>query len=87
MQQNQHAVAQGSNPRSQAETMIGALESELNQELLASRMTQEQEADVVRKLSFHNEAAEESQQQLIAQLKAAAEQRSRIPSRKPQTRN
>ena len=55
--------------------MICSLESELDQELLASRMTWEQNADVVRKLSFRNEAAEESQQQLIAQLGAAVEQR------------
>ena len=76
MQQNQHVVAQGSNLRSQAETMICALESELNQELLASRMvTREQDADVVRKLSFRNQAVEESQQQLVARLRTAADQR------------
>ena len=75
MQQNQHVVAQGSNLRSQAENAIGTLESELKQELLASRMTREQDADVVRKLSFRNEAAEESQRQLIAQMRAAAGQR------------
>ena len=55
--------------------MTGTLESELKQELLASRMTREQDADVVRKLAFRNEAAEESQQQLIAQVRVAAEQR------------
>ena len=38
-------------------------------------MTREQDADVVRKLSFRNEAAEESQQQLSAQMRIAAEQR------------
>ena len=38
-------------------------------------MTREQDADVVRKLSFRNEAAEESQQNLIAQMRTAAEQR------------
>ena len=75
MQQNHHVVAQGSNLRSQAENAIGTLESELKQELLASRMTREQDADVVRKLSFRSEAAEESQQQLIAQMRIAAEQR------------
>ena len=75
MQQNQHVSAQGSNLRSQAETVIGALENELHQELLASRMTREQDADVVRKLSFRNEAAEQSQQQMIDQMKTAAEQR------------
>ena len=74
-QQNQHVAAQGSNLRSQAENVIGTLESELKQELLASRMTREQDADVVRKLAFRNEAAEESQQQLIAQMRIAAEQR------------
>ena len=74
-QQNQHVAAQGSNLRSQAENVIGTLESELKQELLASRMTREQDADVVRKLAFRNEAAEESQQQLIAQVRVAAEQR------------
>ena len=58
MQQNQHVVAQGSNLRSQAGNAIGTLESELKQELPASRMTREQDADVVRKLSFRNEAAE-----------------------------
>ena len=31
MQQNQHVVAQGTNLRSQAETAIGTLESELKQ--------------------------------------------------------
>ena len=36
MQQNQHAVAQGIDLRSQAETAIGTLESELKQESLAS---------------------------------------------------
>ena len=40
MQQNQHVVAQGTNLRSQAESAIGTLESELKQELLASRMTE-----------------------------------------------
>ena len=75
MQQNQQVVAQGSNLRSQAENVIGMLESELKQELLASRMTREQDADVVRRLSFRNEAAEESQQNLIAQMRTAAEQR------------
>ena len=74
MQQNQHVVAQGSNLRSQAENAIGTLESELKQKLLASRMTREQDADVVRRLSFRNEAAEESQQNLIAQMRTAAEQ-------------
>ena len=38
-------------------------------------MTREQDADVVRKLSFRNEAAEESQHHLIAQMRTAAEQR------------
>ena len=71
MQQNQHVVAQGSNLRSQSENVIGTLESELEQELLASRMAREQDADVVRKLAFRNEAAEESQQQLIAQARIA----------------
>ena len=75
MQQNQQVVAQGTNLRSQAETAIGTLESELKQELLASRMTRDQDAEVVRKLAFRNEAAEESQQQVIAQMKIAAEQR------------
>ena len=74
MQQNQNVVAQGSNLRSQAENVIGTLESELKQELLASRMTRERDADVVRKLAFRNEAAEESQQQLIAQIRIVAEQ-------------
>ena len=74
MQQNQHVAAQGSNLRSQAEKVIGMLESELKQELLASRMTREQDADVVRKLVFRNEAAEESQQQLFAQMRIATEQ-------------
>ena len=72
MQQYQHVVAQGSNLRSQAENVIGTLESELKQELLTSRMTREHDADVVRKLAFRNEAAEESQQQLIAQMRVAA---------------
>ena len=49
MQQNQHVVAQGTNLRCQAENMIGTLESELKQELPASRMTRDQDADVVRK--------------------------------------
>ena len=75
MQQNQHVVAQGSNLRSQAENVIGRLESELKQELLASRTTREQDADVVRKLAFRNEAAEESQQQALAQMRIATEQR------------
>ena len=75
MQQDQHVVAQGSNLRSQAENVMGMLESELKQELLARRMTREQDADVVRKLSFRNEAAEEPQQNLIAQMRIAAEQR------------
>ena len=75
MQQNQQVVAQGSNLRSQAENVIGMLESELKQELPASRMTREQDADVVRNLSFRYEAAEESQQNLIAQMRTAAEQR------------
>ena len=75
MQQNQHVVAQGTHLRSQAETAIGTLESEIKQELLASRMTRDQDAEVVRKLAFRNEAAEESQQQMIAQMKMAAEQR------------
>ena len=38
-------------------------------------MTREQDADVVRKLAFRNEAAEESQQQLIAQMRIATEHR------------
>ena len=76
MQQNQHVAAQGTNLRSQAETAIGTLESELKQELLASRMTRDQDAEVVRKLIFRIEAAEESQQQVIAQMKVAAELRS-----------
>ena len=75
MQQNQRVVAQGSNLRSQAGNVIGTLGSELKHELLASRMTREQDADVVRKLAFRNEAAEEPQQQLIAQMRIAAEQR------------
>ena len=75
MQQNQHVVAQGTNLRSQAESATGTFESELKQELLASRMTRDQGAEVVRKLAFRNEAAEESQQQIIAQMKIAAEQR------------
>ena len=74
MQQHQHVVVQGSNLRSQAENVIGTLESELKQELLASRMTREQDADVVRRLSLRTEATEESQQNLIAQMRAAAEQ-------------
>ena len=74
MQQNQQVVAQGSNLRSQAENAIGTLESELKPELLASRMTREQDADVVRRLSLRTEAAEESQQNLIAQMRTAAEQ-------------
>ena len=75
MRQNQHVAAQGSNLRSQAENVIGTLESELKQELLASKMTREQDADVVRKLAFRNEAAEEAQQQLFAQMRTATEQR------------
>ena len=58
MQQNQHVVAQGTNLRRQAESAIGTPESELKQELLASRMTRDQDAEVVRKLAFRNEAAE-----------------------------
>ena len=38
-------------------------------------MPREQDADVVRKVVFRNEAAEESQQQLIAQMRVATEQR------------
>ena len=38
-------------------------------------MTREQDADVVRKSSFRNEAAEQSQQHLIAQIRIAAERR------------
>ena len=76
MQQNQQVVAQGSNLRSQTENVIGTLESELKQGLLASRMTREQDADVVRRLFFRNEAEEESHQNLIAQMRTAAEQRS-----------
>ena len=75
MQQNQHVVAQGTDLRGQTESAIGTLESELKQELLASRMARDQDAEVVRKLAFGNEAAEESQQQIIAQMKVAAEQR------------
>ena len=75
MQQNQHAVAQGTDLRSQAESAIGTLESELKQELLASRMTRDQDAEVVRKLAFRNEAAQESQQQIISQMNSAAERR------------
>ena len=74
MQQNQHVAAQGSNLRSQAENVTGTLDSELQQELLASRVTREQDADVVRKLAFRNEVAKESQQQLIAQVRVATEQ-------------
>lgn len=58
MQQNQHVVVQGTNLRSQAETAIGTLGSELKQEPLASRMTRDQDAEVVRKLAFRNVAAE-----------------------------
>ena len=76
MQQNQHVVAQGTNLRRQAESAIRTPESELKQELLASRMTRDQDAEVVRKLIFRIEAAEESQQQVIAQMKVAAELRS-----------
>ena len=75
MQRNQHVLAQGTNLRSQAESAIGILGSELRQELLASRTTRDQDAEVVRKLAFRNEAAEESQQQIIAQMNFAAEQR------------
>ena len=75
MQQNQHVVAQGSNLRSQAENVIGTFESELKQKLLASRMTREQDADVIRKLSFRNDAAEEPQQNLNAHMRIAAEPR------------
>ena len=74
MQQNLHVVAQGTHLRNQTESAIGTLESELKQELLASRMPRDQDAEVVRKLAFHNEAAEESQQQVIAPMKLAAEQ-------------
>ena len=74
MQQSQQVVAQGRNLRSQADNVIGTLESELKQELLASTMTREQDAEVVRRLSFRNGAAEESQQKLIAQMRTAAEQ-------------
>ena len=59
MQQNKHVVAQGTNLRSQAENVIGTLESELKQEPLASRMTRDQDADVVRKSSFRRIAAEQ----------------------------
>ena len=55
MQQSQQVVAQGSNIRSQAENVIGTLGSELDQELLASRMAREHDADVVRRLSFRND--------------------------------
>ena len=55
--------------------MIGTPKSELKQELLASRTTREQDANVVRKLVFRNEAAEESQQQFIGQMRVATEQR------------
>ena len=53
MQQNQHVVAQGTstNLMGQAETTTSTLESELKQELLASRMTRDQDAEVVRKLA------------------------------------
>ena len=81
MQQNQHVVAQGTNLRSQAENMIGTLESELKQELLASRMTRDQDTDVVRKVAFRNEAAEESQQQMLAQMKNRSRTKIRIPGR------
>ena len=75
MQQSQHVAAQGSNLRSQSKNVIGTLESQLKQEPLASRMAREQDADVVRKLAFRNEAAEEPQQQLIAQMRVATERR------------
>ena len=74
-QQHQHVVAQGTNLRSQAEAAIGTLESGIKQELLASRMARDQDAEVVRKLAFRNEAAEESQQQMIAQMEIAAGRR------------
>ena len=38
-------------------------------------MTRDQDAEVVRKLAFRNDAAEESQQQVIVQMETAAEQR------------
>ena len=55
--------------------MIGTLESDLQQDLLTSRMTREPDADVVRKLAFRKEAAEESQRLLVAQMRIAAESR------------
>ena len=87
MQQHQHVVAQGTNLKSQAESAIGTTGGELKQDLLASGMTRDQDAEVVRKLAFRNEAAEESQQQVDAQMDIAAEQRFAFQAEEHKNRN